>query len=102
MDFISDAVATAPGLDDDTNESEDVSEVESGLDGGSDEGLDLTPGVEDTYEPVRTYLREMGTVSLLTRQQEVTLAKRIERGEDAVLKAISRSPLVWKEVIRLK
>ncbi len=46
--------------------------------------LDLTPGtLEKTNDPVRMYLREMGTVPLLTREGEVTIAKRIERGQNA-------------------
>ena len=59
------------------------------------DGLDLTPGaLEKTNDPVRIYMREMGTVSLLTREGEVDIAKRIERGQRSVLKALSRSPLV--------
>jgi RNA polymerase primary sigma factor len=62
---------------------------------GSD--LDLTPGsLEKTNDPVRMYLREMGTVPLLTREGEVTIAKRIERGQLVVMKAITRSPIVIK------
>jgi RNA polymerase primary sigma factor len=63
--------------------------------------LELTPGIEDSHDPVRTYLREMGTVKLLTRQGEVALAKRIERGEMLVSKAISRSPIVVEDLIAL-
>ena len=68
---------------------------------GSDEGeLDLTPGtLEKTNDPVRMYLREMGTVPLLTREGEVAIAKRIERGQVLVLKTITRSPIVVKELI---
>ena len=47
------------------------------------------------------YLREMGTVPLLTREGEVEIAKRIERGQLRVLKAISRSPIVIREIIAL-
>src|SRR5258708_3489516 len=66
--------------------------------GGSD--LDLTPGsLEKTDDPVRMYLREMGTVPLLTREGEVTIAKRIERGQLVVMKSITRSPIVIKELI---
>jgi RNA polymerase primary sigma factor len=62
--------------------------------------LDLTPGaLEKTNDPVRMYLREMGTVPLLTREGEVTIAKRIERGQNLVLKTISRSPIVLKELM---
>src|SRR6266852_215833 len=51
--------------------------------------LDLTPGMlEKTNDPVRMYLREMGTVPLLTREGEVAIAKRIERGQLLVLKTI--------------
>ena len=57
--------------------------------------LDLTPGALDkTNDPVRMYLREMGTVPLLTREGEVEIAKRIERGQLNVLKTLSRSPIV--------
>ena len=64
--------------------------------------LDLTQDVGDkTNDPVRMYLREMGTVPLLTREGEIELAKRIERGERSVRKALSRSPLVIREVIRI-
>jgi RNA polymerase primary sigma factor len=67
---------------------------------GDDVELDLTPGtLEKTNDPVRMYLREMGTVPLLTREGEVEIAKRIERGQLRVLKAISRSPIVIREVI---
>jgi RNA polymerase primary sigma factor len=60
--------------------------------------LELTPGVEDSHDPVRTYLREMGVVRLLTREGEVALAKRIECGEMLVSKAVSRSPFVLREL----
>jgi RNA polymerase primary sigma factor len=66
-----------------------------------DEGeLDLTPGLlEKTNDPFRMYLREIGTVPLLTREGEVLLAKRIERGQFLVLKTITRSPIVIKEFL---
>src|SRR2546426_7041861 len=64
--------------------------------------LDLTPGTLDkTNDPVRTYLREMATVPLLSRQAEVEIAKRIECGQLRVLKAISRSPIVIQELIAI-
>ena len=67
---------------------------------GEESELDLTPGaLEKTNDPVRMYLREMGTVPLLTREGEVAIAKRIERGQNLVLKIISRSPIVIKELI---
>ncbi|MDE3186192.1 MAG: RNA polymerase sigma factor RpoD, partial [Acidobacteriota bacterium] len=72
------------------------------LEEGEDVELDLTPGtLEKTNDPVRMYLREMGTVPLLTREGEVEIAKRIERGQMRVLKAISRSPIVIREIMAL-
>jgi RNA polymerase primary sigma factor len=72
------------------------------LEEGEDVELDLTPGtLEKTNDPVRMYLREMGTVPLLTREGEVEIAKRIERGQLRVLKAISRSPIVIREIVAL-
>jgi RNA polymerase primary sigma factor len=59
----------------------------------------LEPSWDSKSDPVRTYLREMGTVPLLTRESEVVIAKRMERGRSLVLKSISRSPLVLKELI---
>jgi len=58
-----------------------------------------TPLADKYNDPVRTYLREMGVVPLLTREREVAIAKRIERGQSLVLKTISRSPLVLKELM---
>ncbi len=69
---------------------------------GEDVELDLTPGaLEKTNDPVRMYLREMGTVPLLTREGEVEIAKRIERGQLRVLKALSRSPIVIAELLAM-
>ncbi len=60
----------------------------------------LSPAVvlEKTNDPVRMYLREMGTVPLLTREGEVRIARRIERGERQALKALSRSRYVLREI----
>ncbi|HZQ90264.1 MAG TPA: RNA polymerase sigma factor RpoD [Terriglobales bacterium] len=70
------------------------------IEAGEEVELDLTPGaLEKTNDPVRMYLREMGTVPLLTREGEVEIAKRIERGQLRVLKAISRSPIVIREIL---
>jgi RNA polymerase primary sigma factor len=64
--------------------------------------LDLTPGALDkANDPVRMYLREMGSVPLLTREGEVVIAKRIERGQLTVLKVLSRSPVIVREIIAL-
>ena len=112
-DALPDEVATADDLDDlittigtqgidllDTPKFPGDKEFE--LEEGEDVELDLTPGtLEKTNDPVRMYLREMGTVPLLTREGEVEIAKRIERGQMCVLKAISRSPIVIREVAAL-
>jgi RNA polymerase primary sigma factor len=64
--------------------------------------LELPAGVGDKInDPVRMYLREMGTVPLLTREGEVEIARRIERGQDTVLKSLSRAPLVIQEIIAM-
>ena len=54
-----------------------------------------------TDDPVRVYLREMGSVRLLNRQGEIDLAKRMERGKLRFRKAITRSPLVWRAALAL-
>jgi RNA polymerase primary sigma factor len=61
--------------------SDDVASEKADEESSDDVELDLTPGALDkTNDPVRMYLREMGTVPLLTREGEVEIAKRIERG----------------------
>ncbi len=75
---------------------------EPGGSASEDGDLDLTPGtLEKTNDPVRMYLREMGTVPLLTREGEVAIAKRIERGQLLVLKTITRAPLILKELLQV-
>ncbi len=90
IDLLEDQPKVAAEHDDlDSEDSEDVE-------------LDLTPGaMEKTNDPVRMYLREMGTVPLLTREGEVEIAKRIERGQMRVMKAIARSSIVTREIIAL-
>jgi RNA polymerase primary sigma factor len=74
-----------------------------GEESAEDVELDLSPGALDkTNDPVRMYLREMGTVPLLTREGEVEIAKRIERGQLNVLKALSRSPLVILALLEIR
>ena len=73
-------------------------EVEPGV----DIGFVPPPGaLEKTNDPVRIYLREMGAVPLLTREGEVDIAKRIERGQLRVLKALSRSPIVIRQILAI-
>jgi len=111
--FIGTEVASADELDDlvmaldgegiDLSEGELPSqrrrETGFGLDDHEEVDAALAPGALDkTSDPVRLYLREMGTVPLLTRQGEIEIAKRFERGHMRVLKAISRCPIVIREV----
>jgi RNA polymerase primary sigma factor len=81
--------ATAVATDDEDATDEDVE-------------LDLSAGaLEKTNDPVRLYLREMGVVPLLTREGEVAIAKRIERGQLKTQKAIARSPIAVKELLKV-
>lgn len=82
--------AATLALDDDTEVDED------------DLDLDLSAGTLDkSNDPVRLYLREMGIVPLLTREGEVTIAQRIERGQIKTQKSISRSPIAVERLIKL-
>ncbi|MGI8884921.1 MAG: RNA polymerase sigma factor RpoD [Pyrinomonadaceae bacterium] len=83
--------AAGLALDDDNNEIDE-----------DDLDLDLSAGVLDkSNDPVRLYLREMGIVPLLTREGEVTIAKRIERGQIKTRKAISRSPIAVERLLKV-
>ena len=59
-------------------------------------------GLERTTDPVKLYLREMGNISLLTREGEIAIAREIERGEKAIIKALSKTRLVLNEVLGLE
>jgi len=84
--------ASNMALDEDEEEAVDEDDLD----------LDLSAGALDkSNDPVRLYLREMGIVPLLTREGEVTIAKRIERGQIKTRKAISRSPIAVERLIKL-
>jgi len=69
---------------------------------GESEEVEFEPGsIGRTSDPVRMYLREMGSVSLLTREGEVEIAKRIEDGERDVAGVILNTPITVKEVLSL-
>lgn len=59
-------------------------------------------GLERTTDPVKLYLREMGNISLLTREGEIAIAREIERGEKTVIKALSKTRLVLNEVLAIE
>jgi RNA polymerase primary sigma factor len=89
-------------LDSDKSFRDDAKVFDRTSEGAEELELDLTPGALDkTNDPVRMYLREMGTVPLLTREGEVAIAKRIERGKLSVIKSISRTPMVTRKVLQL-
>ena len=69
---------------------------------GGEESEGASEAGEKTNDPVRMYLREMGTVPLLKREGEVEIAKQIERGQKMVLKALSRSAIVVHDMLRLR
>ena len=87
---IVDSDSKTPNSKEDENEDEDEKEVE--LEAGT---------LGRTSDPVRMYLREMGQVALLTREGEVEIAKRIEKGEALVAKVVMRTPIAAHEVIQL-
>ena len=87
----------------------------AGLDGALDSGLDdkhdrrfdesddvfETDPLDKTHDPVRLYLREMGSVKLLNREGEIGIARRIERGQKKVRRTLSRCPVVIQELARM-
>jgi RNA polymerase primary sigma factor len=66
-----------------------------------EEMLDLSAGEDTSGDPVRLYMRQMGRTPLLTKEQEVILAQRIERGRLKIIKALSRSSIVIEELLRI-
>jgi len=104
--------AGGPELDDLLAEFESagieiVDEPRSGRGKKSESGedtaeLDYAETTDKTNDPVRMYLREMGTVPLLTRAGEIEIARAMERGKRAVDKALTRSPLVIRQLLALR
>ena len=77
-------------------------ELENEVEASDEVKLNLSVGaLEKTKDPVRIYLREMGVVPLLTREGEVSVAKRIELGQLRTLKALSRSPIVVRQILAI-
>lgn len=64
--------------------------------------VDLEPGKDESLDPMRLYLREMSSVPLLTREDEIRIAKRIERGQKRIYKALSRSFVTIEQVQRIE
>jgi len=85
-------VSLAGQADDLAEEEEEEKEIEAEAEGEA---------AGKTGDPVRMYLREMGTVSLLSREGEVEIAKKIEEGERQVIEEVLSSPLAWRFVLDL-
>ena len=105
-DELDDLFATLGNAGIEVVESEDKYKEKKRLERSNDSSdepeFDLTPSTLDkTSDPVRMYLREVGTVPLLTREGEVEIAKRIERGKLTVLKVVSRTPTIANAIIDL-
>jgi RNA polymerase primary sigma factor len=93
--------AKAPGIPADIEDTLDEREEPAPSESG--EAIDLTPGpIGRTEDPVRMYLREMGRVSLLTREGEISLAKRIEEGKEEVARAVLGTNLAKREFQALR
>ncbi len=90
------------GAEDLLDEDKSLSTDQDGEELTEDAELDLSAGESDkALDPVRLYMREMGTVPLLKREQEVSIAKRIESGQRRAQRAISRSPIAVAELLKI-
>jgi RNA polymerase primary sigma factor len=69
---------------------------------GHGKGLNSPEDIEQTADLVKIYLREMGSILLLSREQEISLARRMERGEKAILKALIKTPVTLDELVALE
>ena len=103
-DQIEDTMAALSEMGINVVESEEEAEAEKGALAKTDEAKapvkkGNTRGSERTDDPVRMYLREMGTVELLSREGEIAIAKRIEAGRDAMIRGLCESPLTFEAMI---
>ncbi len=104
-DFLPDELGAGPQLEDllaglDAAGVDLLEEPRLDYKKGEDEfgEAELEQEIDKTNDPVRMYLREMGTVALLTREGEIELARRIEHGQRLVMRALSRSPFVIRQI----
>ena len=101
-DQIDDVLMMFDEMDIDVMEDLHELKMEEGKDLGKEEGEELEAGTfAKASDPVRMYLREMGSVSLLTREGEVEIAKRMESGQREILSIVLNCPMAVKEVINL-
>lgn len=93
---------TIVAADDDDDTPESVDDEEVAVAAKPVPQLDLSAGPnEGAADPVRTYLRQMGSSPLLTREGEVSIAKRIERGRNTIWRGVFRCPLTANEALNL-
>ena len=83
-------------------QDEGIKNIEEDENNENDEGRDLSiRSLDKTVNPAHHYFQEMAAYPLINREGEIEIAKRIERGQKIVLKALSRSPLVVREILSL-
>lgn len=88
--------------DDEVEELDEFEEEFVEVEEEKEKEIDLTPGVlSRTDDPVRLYLREIGSVPLLTREKEIEIAKRIEEGKKEVASIVFGMPFVLKQILSL-
>src|SRR5690606_2090027 len=92
-------------------ENDEADDAQDGAEGGEDEEEEETTGkavatttttstaLDRTDDPVRMYLREMGSVELLSREGEIAIAKRIEAGRETMIAGLCESPLTFQAII---
>src|SRR5581483_4172613 len=95
------AVAKVPEVIEDDGEETAAAEEAPEKEEKETEEEDFDGGYSKTNDPVRMYLRKMGSVSLLTREGEVEIAKRIEEGERRVLQVVLNSSIAVEEILEL-
>jgi len=101
LDPIGDGLEPLDGVDPERDEDEESDESESVSAAASDEDNDASKDKDKNTDPVRMYLRRMGSVSLLSRDGEVEIAMHIEEGEQNVLNVLLQSPFGVREVIAI-
>jgi RNA polymerase primary sigma factor len=105
IDVVEDADKQLPGTSGKTMVTIDGAIEEKEMDQREEVQADIVAAasgiVDKTNDPVRMYLREMGTVKLLDRQGEVDIAKRIEKGERRVYKALSQNRIILEEILKI-
>tara|TARA_R110000744_G_scaffold36034_3_gene83225 strand:+ start:108097 stop:110235 length:2139 start_codon:yes stop_codon:yes gene_type:complete len=85
--------------DDDDDEEEGETRAVAGASKSAITGLNTPTSADRTDDPVRMYLREMGSVELLSREGEIAIAKRIEAGRNAMIRGLCESPLTFEAIM---